>query len=104
MKKAQVDRLIERDQSVAGAPRVHIDLSPAKLVEAAVAHGEGVLASNGSLVVDTGERTGRSPHDRFVVDDPAIHDRVCWGEANVPMERDAYERICSGVVGYLYGR
>ncbi len=104
MKKAQVDRLIERDQSVAGAPRVHIDLSPAKLVEAAVAHGEGVLASNGSLVVDTGERTGRSPHDRFVVDDPAIHDMVCWGEANVPMERDVYEHICSGVVGYLYGR
>ena len=53
MKKAQVERLIERDQAVSGAPQVHIDLSPAKLIEAAVANGEGVLASNGSLVVDT---------------------------------------------------
>ena len=104
MKKAQVERLIEREQTVAGAPSVHIDLSPAKLVEAAVAHGEGVLASNGSLVVDTGERTGRSPHDRFVVDDPAIHDKVCWGDVNVPIDRESYEHICSGVAGYLYGR
>ena len=104
MKKAQVERLIERDQAVSGAPQVHIDLSPAKLIEAAVANGVGVLASNGSLVVDTGERTGRSPHDRFVVDDPAIHDKVCWGDVNVPMDRESYEHICSGVAGYLYGR
>lgn len=104
MKKAQVERLIERDQNAAGAPRVHVDLPPAKLVEAAVANGEGVLASNGALVVDTGERTGRSPNDRFIVDDPAIHDNVCWGEVNVPMGRDDYEHLCSGVAGYLYGR
>lgn len=103
MDNAITERLIHRGD-VAGAAKVYTDLAPAKLVEIALANGEGMLASNGSLVVDTGERTGRSPNDRFVVDDPAIHDEVCWGKVNVPMARENYERICQGVAGYLYGR
>ena len=90
--------------SAEGSARVHIDLSPAKLVEAALANGEGELASNGSFVVNTGERTGRSPHDRFVVDDPQIHDNIAWGPVNVPISRESFDRICSGVKGYLFGR
>ncbi len=104
MKQALTDRLLQREDSVPGAAKVNVDLSPAMLVEAALANGEGVLASNGSLVIDTGERTGRSPNDRFVVDDEAIHDKVCWGKVNVPISRENYEHICSGVAGYLYGR
>ena len=104
MKPTQVDRLISRDSSDPSAEEVLADLSPARLVEAALAAGEGRLAANGSLVVDTGARTGRSPHDRYVVDDDRVHDMICWGKVNVPMSRDAYERICSGVAGYLYGR
>ena len=79
MKQTLTGRLLKREQAVPGSARVNEDLAPARFVEAALANGEGVLASNGSLVVDTGERTGRSPLDRFVVDDPAIHDKVCWG-------------------------
>ena len=104
MKRAQIDRLVGRDASEGAAEKVFTDLSPARLVEAALAAGEGRLADNGSLVIETGARCGRSPHDRFVVDDERIHDNVCWGDVNVPMERDVYERICSGVAGYLYGR
>ena len=104
MKQTLTGRLLKREQAVPGSARVNEDLAPARFVEAALANGEGVLASNGSLVVDTGERTGRSPLDRFVVDDPAIHDKVCWGKVNVPISRENYERICSGVAGYLYGR
>ena len=104
MKQTLTGRLLKREQAVPGSARVNEDLAPARFVEHALANGAGVLASNGSLVVDTGERTGRSPLDRFVVDDPAIHDKVCWGKVNVPISRENYERICSGVAGYLYGR
>ena len=103
MRHATTKRLLGRENAP-GGPQTFYDLSPARLVEAALAKGEGTLASNGSLVVDTGERTGRSPNDRFVVDDPAIHDKVCWDKTNVPLSRETYDRLCQGVTGYLYGR
>ena len=77
MNHGMTERLLTREQASPQAPRVYNDLSPARLVEIALANGEGRLASNGSLVVDTGERTGRSPNDRYVVDDPKVHDKVC---------------------------
>ena len=103
MRHTFTKKLLARPQSAAG-PQVYEDLPPAMLVEHALANKEGVLASNGSLVVNTGERTGRSPNDRYVVDDPAIHDNVCWGKTNVPISREDYEQLCHGVSGYLYGR
>ena len=58
-------------------------LTPAQLVEAALKRDEGVLAETGSLAVDTGEFTGRSPKDKFIVDDALTHDTVWWGEINI---------------------
>ncbi len=58
------------DLSAAGifkTASVRRNLSPAELVETAIQRGEGILASNGALMVSTGERTGRSPKDKFVV-------------------------------------
>ena len=57
---------------------IHRNLEPAALVEYALALGEGKLSKTGALVVNTGKYTGRSPKDRYVVDEPSIHDEIAW--------------------------
>ncbi len=83
---------------------VHWNLSVTELVEQALVRKEGQLASNGSLVVTTGERTGRSPHDRFIVDTPDVHSRIAWGATNKPISDEYYRRIKRGVCERLSER
>ncbi len=81
-----------------------IDCSPAVLIEKAVDRGEGTLASTGALCVETGQYTGRSPKDRFVVDTPEVHDSIAWGEVNVPISQDDYARIKAEVIAHFSER
>ncbi|MBX3359237.1 MAG: phosphoenolpyruvate carboxykinase (ATP) [Phycisphaeraceae bacterium] len=62
--------------------RTHSNLSPARLVELAIARGEGILASNGALVCKTGDRTGRSPKDKYLEDEPSSSAKIGWGGFN----------------------
>ncbi len=83
---------------------VHANLPPARLVEAAIARGEGLLSAGGTLVVRTGKHTGRSPKDKFIADEPASHDRVWWGGFNQPIEPERYERIRAKILAHLGAR
>jgi phosphoenolpyruvate carboxykinase (ATP) len=83
---------------------VYRNLSPAVLTETAVARGEGSLSDTGALVVLTGKYTGRSPHDKFIVDTPAIHDKIAWGKVNVPIEREKFNAIKEKMFAYLQNR
>ena len=75
---------IESVKALTAGPLVHANLSAARLVEIALLGGEGQLAANGALVAVTGKRTGRSPKDKFTVDDAATHELVDWGKVNKP--------------------
>src|ERR671917_2217398 len=80
---------------------VHENLPPARLIEAAVRRREGMLDESGALVAKTGKRTGRSPKDRFVVDDEATRDKVDWGAVNKPFSTKAFENILDKATSYL---
>jgi phosphoenolpyruvate carboxykinase (ATP) len=80
------------------------NLPPAKLVELALERGEGTLASNGALVTRTGERTGRSPGDRFIAEDRWAKKHAWWGPVNKPVAPELFDRLLERAVEYLKDR
>ncbi len=82
---------------------VHRNLPAAELIARALARGEGIFAANGALIVTTGERTGRSPDDRFIVDEPEAAD-VDWGGCNQSCSPDFFDRQVRRASEYLRRR
>lgn len=80
---------------------IYDDLSPANLLDLALANNEGRLASNGALVVETGKRTSRHPLDRFIVKEPSSEDMIDWGDINQPFDPDKFEALWVRVKSYL---
>src|SRR5437667_12009421 len=82
--------------------QIYANLSATRLVEAALARGEGVLAANGALVALTGKRTGRSPGDKFVVryEGSPSAEQVEWGKVNQPMAPEVFERLRARILAH----
>jgi len=80
--------------------RVRTNLPTAELVEDAIRAGEGLIAAEGPLVVRTGKHTGRSPLDKFIVDEPSSSAKIWWGEVNRPISEAHYDRLRSRLVAY----
>ena len=84
--------------------KVHARLAPAVLAETAVKRGEGLLTFRGALTAYTGERTGRSPQDRYLVVAPEHAADIAWGPVNRPMEPALFSRLFDKVQAYFQGR
>jgi phosphoenolpyruvate carboxykinase (ATP) len=67
----------------------------------ALARGDAQIAEGGSLVVDTGVHTGRSPRDKFVVREPGSQERIAWGDVNAPISEEHFERLREKVAARL---
>ena len=81
--------------------KVNYQLSSDELHSETIAKGQGVESSSGALAVNTGEFTGRSPMDRFIVKDDITKDKVWWGTINIPFESDKFQKLYDKVVDYL---
>jgi phosphoenolpyruvate carboxykinase (ATP) len=77
------------------------NLTSPELVEEALRRYEGVLASTGPFCAVTSPYTGRSPNDKFVVEEPASKDKIWWGNVNRPISEEHYDRLREKVVDHL---
>lgn len=77
------------------------NLPVAALVQETIRLGQGQLSDTGALAINTGEYTGRSPKDRFIVEDDVTRDSVDWGEVNIPLSPTAYEALEEKVKAYM---
>jgi phosphoenolpyruvate carboxykinase (ATP) len=79
----------------------HWNLSQSELIEETLKSGEGVLTSTGALMCDTGKFTGRSPKDRFVVEDANTKDSVWWGNINIPFSEENFDKLYNKMVKFV---
>ena len=87
----EVDRGLGLEREGIETSRVKWNLSPAALYEEALRRDEGVLAAHGPLACRTGQHTGRSPNDKYLVREPSSESHIAWGAINRPMEPPHFE-------------
>ena len=83
--------------------RIHANLTPPMLIEHALRRGEGGLTDRGAFTAVTAPHTGRSAKDKFLVDDPALDQRMWW-DKNARLSPEAFDRLQEDVRGYLDAR
>lgn len=97
----QTTKTISLEQYGINPAKVNYQLSAQELHNETINKGQGQQASSGALAVSTGEFTGRSPKDRFLVKDDITADRVWWGGINIPFEPAQFDSLYEKVVDYL---
>src|SRR5271170_2100835 len=80
------------------------NLGPAQLVEKAIERREGELSSSGALVVRTGQFTGRSPKDKYIVREPGTEATVNWGAVNQPMTEEQFDGLFQRMLKFFEGK
>ncbi len=85
------------------AGRVQWNLTAAELYEEAIRRGEGMVAEGGPLVCRTGQHTGRSPNDKFIVREPSSEHLIAWGGPNRPIEPGQFDLLHADMVQSLQG-
>ena len=89
---------------IKGARAAYWNLDAPSLVEESIKRAEGLLAPGGALVVETGEYTGRSPKDKFIVEEATSYDNIWWGSVNQSMSEKHYGAIRGKILDYYVDR
>ncbi|HXG90246.1 MAG TPA: phosphoenolpyruvate carboxykinase [Vicinamibacterales bacterium] len=92
------------EQGVLTSKSVHWNLSTAALYEHAIRRNEGVLAAEGPLVCKTGQHTGRSPNDKFLVKEPSSEGNIAWGKVNKPIDVAQFNTLKADILAHLANR
>lgn len=100
----QITKTISLEKYGIKNAKVQYQLTPDELQQHTLDKAQGVEANSGALAVNTGEFTGRSPKDRFIVKDAITEDRIWWGDVNIPFDSDKFDALYKRVVDYLSGK
>lgn len=87
--------------SSAESERLFVNLDNTELLNESIAHREGRLTSTGALAVTTGTFTGRSPRDKYIVEEPSSRDDVWWGAVNHPVQEEKFDLLHGDIQAYL---
>ena len=79
----------------------HWNLSPEELASISIEKGQATVTSSGAININTGEFTGRSPMDRFIVRDAITEESVWWGDVNLSFDEDKFDSLHRKVLDYL---
>ncbi|WP_400076304.1 phosphoenolpyruvate carboxykinase (ATP) [Winogradskyella sp. R77965] len=100
----QSAKTISLDQYGIKNAQIHYQLEPAKLQAITLEKGMGKETSNGTLAINTGKFTGRSPEDRFLVKDEYTKDRIWWGKSNKGISPEHFDYLQGEIESYLSGK
>ena len=91
------------DQGLVGLGQVYYNLIEPNLIEKSLCLGEGTLGQGGTLLVETGKFTGRSPNDKHVVRSASVEDKIWW-ENNRPMSEAGFDQLYKDMTAHMKGR
>ncbi|MBG9445925.1 phosphoenolpyruvate carboxykinase (ATP) [Cytobacillus firmus] len=80
---------------------IQVQLSVPQLVEKVLNRNEGSLTSTGAVRATTGKYTGRSPKDKYIVEEASNKDKMDWGSVNQPISEEAFSNLYNKVINYL---
>ncbi|SER92758.1 phosphoenolpyruvate carboxykinase (ATP) [Psychrobacillus sp. OK032] len=95
-----IDTVSELNELLAGN-NISVQLSVPQLVEKATSRGEAILTSTGAVKAETGKYTGRSPEDKYIVEEPISKDKIDWGSVNQPISSEIFDTLYKKVIKYL---
>ncbi|QUH21489.1 phosphoenolpyruvate carboxykinase (ATP) [Alkaliphilus sp. B6464] len=89
------------DSHILKSDKVHYNLPTQQLIDIAVEKEDGYIAKSGALCINTGKYTGRSPNDRFIVDEPLVHNHINWSKGNKPISSEKFENLFNKAMDYI---
>ena len=79
---------------------VYRNLSVDELIKETVENGEGVIGPRGATIVDTGKYTGRSPKDKYIVDESTSTENIWWGDVNQKLDESIFDELYNKIINY----
>lgn len=92
------------NHGIRNAGTVYWNLTTPMLYERIIRRHEGALAHLGPVIVRTGDHTGRSPHDKFIVEEPSSKDEIWWGKVNRSISADCFDHVHRRMLAYIQNR
>jgi phosphoenolpyruvate carboxykinase (ATP) len=93
-----------RALGISDVAAVHVNLSPAQLYQIALARKEVQISEDGAIMAITGQHTGRSPNDKYVVRDATTENDIDWGKVNQPFETEGFNALKQHATAWLKGK